>query len=207
MTRTPLNRPLTSSTAARLWTWKGVCVCCVCCVCVVCVPVCLHLIVSTSVSVLSIASLPLRLPVNTCSFTNSITRPFTTGKSFKFKHLLGPDATQAETYDKAAKAVVQRVTEGVNGTVLCYGQTGSGKTHTMFGSLPQWSTDTTLSNRWVRAALTGCTHLCGTLTRTPSPSPSPFLSFSPFVVALSPVPPKTCSGMCNAWRRRGAKSQ
>lgn len=40
-------------------------------------------------------------------------------------------ATQAEIYDRRARATVKGVVEGINGAILTYGQTGSGKTFTM----------------------------------------------------------------------------
>ena len=44
------------------------------------------------------------------------------------------NASQDEVYEVAASEIVQSVSEGYNGTVLCYGQTGAGKSYTQTGS-------------------------------------------------------------------------
>lgn len=56
-------------------------------------------------------------------------------ETFNFDDALGPDCTQTQVYDKAAKDVVADFMSGINGTIFAYGQTGSGKTHTMEGKL------------------------------------------------------------------------
>lgn len=43
------------------------------------------------------------------------------------------NSSQSAVYDATAKAVVEGVVAGVNGTVMAYGQTGSGKTFTIVG--------------------------------------------------------------------------
>jgi hypothetical protein len=52
---------------------------------------------------------------------------------FEFDRILGPSATQEESYNRIAYRVVNDVMEGYNGTIMAYGQTGSGKTYTIFG--------------------------------------------------------------------------
>jgi len=54
--------------------------------------------------------------------------------AFKFHGVLGPGATQEETYDRVAAPAVAAALAGVHGTVFAYGQTGSGKTHTVTGA-------------------------------------------------------------------------
>ncbi len=46
----------------------------------------------------------------------------------------GPNSTQDDVFDHAAKPIVDAVLDGYNGTIFAYGQTGSGKTFTMEGS-------------------------------------------------------------------------
>lgn len=48
-----------------------------------------------------------------------------------FDSILGPGTTQEEVYNAAARAVVEDVVRGYNGTVMAYGQTGAGKTYTV----------------------------------------------------------------------------
>ena len=52
---------------------------------------------------------------------------------FNFEKILH-NASQDEVYEVAASEIVQSVSEGYNGTVLCYGQTGAGKSYTQTGS-------------------------------------------------------------------------
>ena len=53
--------------------------------------------------------------------------------NFNFDKVYGPESTQKEVYDYAARPIVDSVLQGFNGTVFAYGQTSSGKTHTMQG--------------------------------------------------------------------------
>ncbi|KAA0202970.1 hypothetical protein HAZT_HAZT008535 [Hyalella azteca] len=55
------------------------------------------------------------------------------GKTWQFDHILKPNITQENVYNKAAKNIVKDVLNGYNGTIFAYGQTSSGKTHTMEG--------------------------------------------------------------------------
>jgi hypothetical protein len=48
--------------------------------------------------------------------------------------VLGPGATQSETFDTVARPLVRLALSGVNASLIAYGQTSSGKTHTMAGS-------------------------------------------------------------------------
>lgn len=57
------------------------------------------------------------------------------GKSYLFDRVFGPNATQAQVYEEAAKPIVKDVLSGYNGTIFAYGQTSSGKTHTMEGAI------------------------------------------------------------------------
>lgn len=57
------------------------------------------------------------------------------GKTYLFDRVFGPDATQANVYEEAAKPIVKDVLSGYNGTIFAYGQTSSGKTHTMEGAI------------------------------------------------------------------------
>ena len=54
---------------------------------------------------------------------------------FTFDRIFPPTATQLELYDFGAKAIIDSVLNGYNGTVLAYGQTSSGKTYTMEGEV------------------------------------------------------------------------
>ena len=54
---------------------------------------------------------------------------------FTFDRIFPPHATQLELYDFGAKAIIESVLNGYNGTVLAYGQTSSGKTYTMEGEV------------------------------------------------------------------------
>ena len=51
--------------------------------------------------------------------------------NFSFDKIFGPNSSQIEVFDFAAKPVIRGVLDGFNGTILCYGETNSGKTHTM----------------------------------------------------------------------------
>ena len=53
------------------------------------------------------------------------------GKFGPFSDVLGPDATQADTFDALAPVVDAAVAGRSHGTVLAYGQTGSGKTYSI----------------------------------------------------------------------------
>jgi hypothetical protein len=52
-------------------------------------------------------------------------------RAFRFDDAFGPNATQAEVYDRLVSQLVESCFRGYNATVLAYGQTGSGKTYTM----------------------------------------------------------------------------
>ena len=54
-------------------------------------------------------------------------------KEFTFDAVFGPETSQAEVFEIAAREVVDQLMAGYNGTVFAYGQTGSGKTFTMVG--------------------------------------------------------------------------
>ena len=53
------------------------------------------------------------------------------GKFGPFSDVLGPDATQSDTFDALAPVVDAAIAGRSHGTVLAYGQTGSGKTYTI----------------------------------------------------------------------------
>eukprot|EP01137_Pigoraptor_chileana_P000384 Opistho-2@36475 len=53
--------------------------------------------------------------------------------TFTFDRVFDPTISQQQMYDFTAKAIVEDVLKGYNGTIFAYGQTGSGKTHTMEG--------------------------------------------------------------------------
>lgn len=55
------------------------------------------------------------------------------GSGFAFERVFGPESTQQEVYDVAARPIIDAVVDGFNGTVFAYGQTASGKTYTMQG--------------------------------------------------------------------------
>ncbi|KAL4547102.1 hypothetical protein Ndes2526B_g07887 [Nannochloris sp. 'desiccata'] len=50
---------------------------------------------------------------------------------FSFDGVLGPEASQADVYDIAAKQAVNDVLHGYNATLMAYGMTGAGKTFTL----------------------------------------------------------------------------
>jgi len=52
---------------------------------------------------------------------------------FTFDRVLGPQSTQAETFECVAEPIVGDVLKGYNATIFAYGQTSSGKTFTMEG--------------------------------------------------------------------------
>ncbi|KNC50491.1 uncharacterized protein AMSG_00654 [Thecamonas trahens ATCC 50062] len=54
-------------------------------------------------------------------------------KQYKFDHVFYDQSPQSEIYERAAKATIEDVKAGYNGTLFAYGQTGSGKTFSMFG--------------------------------------------------------------------------
>jgi len=54
-------------------------------------------------------------------------------KVFTFDRVFGPESKQTDVYNDAARAIVEGVLEGYNGTIFAYGQTGTGKTFTMEG--------------------------------------------------------------------------
>lgn len=54
-------------------------------------------------------------------------------KVFTFDRVFGPESKQTDVYNDAARAIVESVIEGYNGTIFAYGQTGTGKTFTMEG--------------------------------------------------------------------------
>eukprot|EP00163_Fabomonas_tropica_P028141 TRINITY_DN5670_c0_g1_i3.p1 TRINITY_DN5670_c0_g1~~TRINITY_DN5670_c0_g1_i3.p1 ORF type:complete len:963 (-),score=347.27 TRINITY_DN5670_c0_g1_i3:168-3056(-) len=57
-------------------------------------------------------------------------------QDYHYDAVFGPGSTQEEVYEDAARAVIEDILDGYNGTIFAYGQTGSGKTHTMFGPRP-----------------------------------------------------------------------
>ena len=61
----------------------------------------------------------------------SITRGIGDIKKFRFDSFLGPEAQQADVFAAAAHSIIEDVTNGYNGCIMCYGQTGTGKTYTL----------------------------------------------------------------------------
>ena len=57
--------------------------------------------------------------------SNICTTP-SSGKSYNYDAVYGPDSTQVEVFH-GVKGIVDAVCEGYNGTIVAYGQTGSGK--------------------------------------------------------------------------------
>lgn len=45
-------------------------------------------------------------------------------RSFGFDRVYGPETSQIEIYHELVQPIVQKVMNGINGTVLAYGQTG-----------------------------------------------------------------------------------
>lgn len=56
-------------------------------------------------------------------------------KEYCFDKVFGPNATQEQVYNEAARSIVDKVLDGFNGALLVYGRTASGKTYTMEGVL------------------------------------------------------------------------
>mmetsp|Transcript_30539 Transcript_30539/g.74381 ORF Transcript_30539/g.74381 Transcript_30539/m.74381 type:complete len:1391 (+) Transcript_30539:190-4362(+) len=54
-------------------------------------------------------------------------------RRFNFDYVFPPNSTQEQLFINVAKATVDDILAGYNGTIFAYGQTGSGKTYTMFG--------------------------------------------------------------------------
>ncbi|KAJ3185366.1 hypothetical protein HDU85_001416 [Gaertneriomyces sp. JEL0708] len=54
---------------------------------------------------------------------------------FNFDRVFDWNATQDLVFSYSARATIEDVMRGYNGTIFAYGQTGSGKTHTMMGQL------------------------------------------------------------------------
>jgi len=52
---------------------------------------------------------------------------------FTFDRVFPMPTTQKEVFEESAKAVIEDILKGYNGTIFVYGQTSSGKTHTMQG--------------------------------------------------------------------------
>ena len=61
----------------------------------------------------------------------SVTRGIGDVKKFKFDTFLGPEAQQADVFAAAGHSIIEDVTNGYNGCIMCYGQTGTGKTYTL----------------------------------------------------------------------------
>lgn len=58
--------------------------------------------------------------------------------TFKFDKILH-NVSQDELFEYSTKEIIQKATEGFNGTIFAYGQTGSGKTFTMSGTPSNYS--------------------------------------------------------------------
>ena len=54
-------------------------------------------------------------------------------KSYRFDHLIGPEQTTGQLYDKLVRSAVGRLRHGYNLALFAYGPSGAGKTHTMTG--------------------------------------------------------------------------
>lgn len=54
-------------------------------------------------------------------------------REFNLDGIIGPAASQEETFEATAAPVISSFLDGMNGTILAYGQTGAGKSFTMFG--------------------------------------------------------------------------
>ena len=63
-----------------------------------------------------------------------VSRPFLDSRKLRFDHVIGPDADQGQTFKIVGEPIVEKFTEGMNGTIFAYGMTGSGKTHTIIGN-------------------------------------------------------------------------
>jgi centromeric protein E len=55
-------------------------------------------------------------------------------QSFAFDAVFGANSTNMDTFENAAKPIVDDCLNGYNGVIFAYGQTSSGKTHSMYGS-------------------------------------------------------------------------
>ena len=56
-----------------------------------------------------------------------------TRRSFRFSRTFDEGSTQSEIFETVARKIVDRFTDGYNGTVFAYGQTSTGKTYTIEG--------------------------------------------------------------------------
>lgn len=56
-------------------------------------------------------------------------------REFFYDRVFGPDSTQEDIFNVIGKPHVDRLFDGINGTIFAYGQTGSGKTFTITGGL------------------------------------------------------------------------
>ncbi|XP_058125518.1 chromosome-associated kinesin KIF4-like [Anopheles ziemanni] len=52
-------------------------------------------------------------------------------EEFTFTEVFGPEVDQLEVYERSVKAIVLKLLDGFNVSILAYGQTGSGKTYTI----------------------------------------------------------------------------
>uniref|UniRef100_A0AAG5DHH1 Kinesin-like protein n=1 Tax=Anopheles atroparvus TaxID=41427 RepID=A0AAG5DHH1_ANOAO len=52
-------------------------------------------------------------------------------EEFTFTEVFGPEVDQLEVYERSVRAIVLKLLEGFNVSILAYGQTGSGKTYTI----------------------------------------------------------------------------
>mmetsp|Transcript_7168 Transcript_7168/g.15584 ORF Transcript_7168/g.15584 Transcript_7168/m.15584 type:complete len:682 (+) Transcript_7168:136-2181(+) len=70
-----------------------------------------------------------------CEVPDGLTTVYvpSTDHTFVFDRVFRWDSKQKEVYDYSAKAIINSVLRGFNGTVFAYGQTASGKTWTMEG--------------------------------------------------------------------------
>ena len=67
--------------------------------------------------------------------TVRIQKPYADERRFQFSDVIEPEATQRDVFERiCGPKLIEQVTNGINGTVLCYGQTGAGKTYTIFGA-------------------------------------------------------------------------
>ncbi|XP_063077606.1 kinesin-like protein KIF20B [Engraulis encrasicolus] len=60
-------------------------------------------------------------------------KPVQTGQKFRFSQVYGPETTQRQMFEGAAKGLVKDVLEGGNSLVFTYGVTNAGKTFTFLG--------------------------------------------------------------------------
>lgn len=68
------------------------------------------------------------------TLTNPAASEYDPPKTFTFDTVFGPESTQLDVYNLAARPIIDNVLEGYNGTIFAYGQTGTGKTFTMEGN-------------------------------------------------------------------------